>query len=249
VRSDWVNAMVPLNQDLEFQAPKCDLKIPPPTREIFSPVIRFFHEIYQLYHSEAAVLLHFNMTEKVWAFTVPEQTASAAHVHYEMTDRLPGFRCVGTMHSHGHMGASHSHVDTRDEAEFDGLHITIGSLTKFPDFDLDAEILVRGHRFKVDPTRFPGISRVSSTIRPWNNRCVLEGLADETQLMVQQEWIDRVKADTWRTRPTFGRHEVIDPATELLGLDVTRLNPVPTIPVHDRPTVLPYAGEEKEDEP
>jgi hypothetical protein len=222
IGNDWVDAIVPADQDLAYQQPTFNLKIPFPGPEIFGPVVRLFHEVYKLHHSEAAVLLHFNMAEQTWAFTIPEQQVSAAHVAYEMTDRLPGHRCFGTMHSHGHMGASHSNVDTRDEANFDGLHVTIGNITKYPDFNMDAELVIRGHRFHLKPNQFPGIATVEGTIA-WENRCVLE--YDPPTEPIDPEIFNRIHSNTWRSRT----NRVMDRVTEFCGLDVVYARP-PSIP-------------------
>lgn len=45
-----------------------------------------------------------------------------------------GYELIGTIHSHCDFAAFHSGVDDADEINFDGLHITIGKLTKGYDF-------------------------------------------------------------------------------------------------------------------
>lgn len=232
LQSDWINAVVPTPERLLVQLPEYKLNIPLPGREIFAPVVRFFAQIYRLHHSEAAVLLHFNMAEQTWAFTVPVQTASMAHVHYDMTDRLPGYRCVGTMHSHGHMSASHSAVDTRDEMAFDGLHITIGGLTKYPDFDMDAELVVREHRFKLKPEDFPGITQTENTVARWNNRCVLAGFAEEADENVPLELLVKVETPDWHRGTAFSR---------LFGPTRSRMD-IPQVPAGIERVTLPEVG-------
>ncbi len=155
LKVDWVDAVIPIK--LQYQLPEATLKIPLPGNEVFLPVLRFFHAVYKLHNAEAVVLLHFNMAEKKWAISIPKQEVSMASAQYDMTDRLPGYRCVGTMHSHGSMAAGHSTVDRHDEEVFDGLHITIGTIQKFPEFDMDAQLVVHGHQFKVRTEEFPTI--------------------------------------------------------------------------------------------
>ncbi|MCK9279151.1 MAG: hypothetical protein M0P71_00785 [Melioribacteraceae bacterium] len=113
------------------------IKIP---LEIFKGIERLFSEIYKKHQSEAAVILWRNSNND-WSFQVPEQTISAASVSYtsakkslyyfngEFVESLPAgdWKQLGSIHSHAAMGAFHSGVDDKDEYNFDGIHITIGS--------------------------------------------------------------------------------------------------------------------------
>lgn len=55
---------------------------------------------------------------------------------WEEYDKLlsDGYELIGTIHSHCDFAAFHSGVDDADEINFDGLHITVGKLTKGYDF-------------------------------------------------------------------------------------------------------------------
>ncbi|MDA8204427.1 MAG: hypothetical protein M0Z49_17055, partial [Chloroflexi bacterium] len=79
---------------------------------------------------------------------VPGQKVTLASVRFDLADGdLPaGSRLVGTIHSHGAMGAFASSVDEGDEAELDGLHIVVGDLDRRASY---AAAIV------IDSVRFP----------------------------------------------------------------------------------------------
>jgi hypothetical protein len=163
IDNDWVKARVPVKEikSLSVVAPEAELRLPPLDAIVFAKAVVFFEQVFKKHGTEAAVLLH-HSPELGWELTVPKQRVSKAAVHYDMEERIPGYRCVGTMHSHGSMGASHSSVDTRDEADFDGVHVTIGGLNSFPSFEMDAELTVRSFRFTLDHGHFGGVSVVTN---------------------------------------------------------------------------------------
>ncbi|HWP61818.1 MAG TPA: hypothetical protein VN495_04415, partial [Candidatus Paceibacterota bacterium] len=148
VRNDWVDAVVPMKefQALEPVEIRAQLKLPPIDALVFAKAVAFFSSIYIRYGTEAIVLLHYG-AELGWQLSVPRQQVSRSQVRYKMDERIAGYQCVGTMHSHADMLAGHSHVDIADEGVFDGVHLTVGSLERVPQFSLDAEIVVRGQRF------------------------------------------------------------------------------------------------------
>jgi len=159
VRNNWLDAVIPVTkfQALAPAIPGAKLKLPPIDALVFAKTVAFFRKIYKLHQSEAAVLLHYSKTLG-WEVTIPVQQVTEVTVHkYEMTERLEGYDCVGTMHSHGYMSAYHSSVDVKDEAAFDGIHITIGSLQHFPQFSMAAEVVFRGERFPLDETNIHGV--------------------------------------------------------------------------------------------
>ena len=205
VDTDWVKARVPVKElkSLAVVEPEATLRLPPIDELVFAKAVAFFHRVYKEHGTESAVLLHYSESLG-WELTVPNQKVSRAAVHYEMEERIPGYRCVGTMHSHGSMGASHSSVDTRDEADFDGVHITIGALNKYPTFEMDAELTVRSHRFALDHSHIGGVSEVEESplqevpnyLRKswWSKRRLFR--TDPTELdnwQLPEEWLQRVK--------------------------------------------------------
>lgn len=137
--------------ELDRQELKAKWKLPPMPKALMYQIAKFFREVRDAHSAEVAVILHYG-EQAGWGVTVPQQEVTGGHVSYEMTaaDRLPGMRMVGTMHSHVDMGAWHSGVDEGDEAQFDGLHVTLGKMKALPEMiDVDGEIVIRGERFKL----------------------------------------------------------------------------------------------------
>lgn len=131
--------------------------------ELIQKVETFFRKVDKdLGGSEAIVVLAFDDRHDPhdpigWRVIVPRQNNSAAHCNYDPTsvadfiddDDYDYIRQVGTIHSHPGMSAFASHTDEKDQATFDGLHITIGwkgNLTEF-----HAEIQAGGQNFEASP--------------------------------------------------------------------------------------------------
>lgn len=144
----FVDAVVPVKSidGLLKEEARAELLLPKITSTVFAKAVCFFNEVYRQKRTEALVLLHFS-EKHGYTLSVPEQSATSGHIKYTATDRVKGYRLVGTMHSHCAMSAFHSATDTRDEAGHDGVHITIGRLDSFPSFGFDAELVVNGTRF------------------------------------------------------------------------------------------------------
>ncbi len=192
-KNSWIDAVVRVPQIaiLDPQVPSAEVLLPSIPALVTGEVIAFFREVYRGHGSEAAVLLHFS--EKLgWVCSVPEQHASAAHVSYDARERLEGYQCMGTIHSHGSLEAYHSSTDQHDEAEFDGIHITVGRLSHWrSSFTLDVEAVVNGNRFKQDPLGLLEGVNVQDEKHGgmYHVTCVeLEGF------IVPKEWMDRVRA-------------------------------------------------------
>jgi hypothetical protein len=223
VRNDWVDAVIPMKefQALESVAAGAELKLPPINALVFAKAIAFFRKVFEVQQTEAAVLLHYS-TEHGWELSVPKQSATYEHVNYDMTERLEGYRCFGTMHSHGDMGADHSFVDVEDEASFDGIHITLGTLQKYPTFSMSAEIVFRGARFmlleeKIEGVRSVKVEKPNTHVRPWLlEDDVLSHLFsfDPNVLSdweVPAEWLERVERKLRRPlRPVTDVHHDLD---------------------------------------
>lgn len=123
-----------------------DYALPKVPADLMARAVGFFHAVYRLHKTEAAVLLLWR--EGSFDLAVPEQKVSSVSVKFDVSDgELPaGSRLVGTIHSHGGFGAYASTTDEDDEAELDGLHVVVG------DFDrrrlgYSAAIVVDGIRF------------------------------------------------------------------------------------------------------
>ncbi len=133
--------------------PFVEIMIPKiPTIE-FEKTLKFFREIYTKYSSEAMVLIAMKNDNSDMKVFAPKQEVAGASMSYEPIN-MDGYYLVGTIHSHGSMGAFHSGVDIDDENDFDGLHVTIGNVNSDDKFSISVEAVVNGFRQKVDATNY-----------------------------------------------------------------------------------------------
>ena len=163
--SDWLSAVIPVKEfkSLESEPKRAKLLLEPISAVLFAQIVAFYRQIFEQKKTEVAVLLHYNFTTKEWLFTVPTQRVSPSGVeYYDMKERVPGYRCVGTSHSHASFSAGHSQTDIMDEQCFDGVHITVGNLNAYPKVTLSPEIVVRGVRFPLPLEMIGGLSAVES---------------------------------------------------------------------------------------
>jgi len=138
---------------LENAKPYASMSIPKIPGKSMAKVMKFFKKAYQLYSSEAIVLLYFNPTTKTYRIYIPHQKVNGASVDYVKGVHLDNHIQVGTIHSHANFSAFHSGTDDNDEEHFDGLHITIGNnMDSFP--SISASIVSNGMRFKVAPNEY-----------------------------------------------------------------------------------------------
>lgn len=110
----------------------------------------FFSKIWAKHRSEAGLLILYDKETKEYDLWCPEQTVSGGSVRYKLSDAAIGidkrWRIVGTIHSHCNFSAYHSGIDVADEADMDGVHITLGHVdTKFP--SIECSIVVNANRW------------------------------------------------------------------------------------------------------
>jgi hypothetical protein len=137
--------------------------LPPVPADVMARVVGFFRAVYRAHRTEAAVLLVWR--DGVFDLVVPPQKVTAVSVAFEVRDGdiPPGWRVVGSMHSHGAYGAYASTTDEDDEAELDGLHVVVGQLDKGrPGYA--AAIVVDGVRFTLKADRL--FARTRRTVDP-----------------------------------------------------------------------------------
>ncbi len=112
---------------------------------------------------EALVTLHYNPNSGQWRLHAPSQEVTPSHVSADYSERFTDFYLVGTIHSHGSMGAFHSSTDHDDEVDFDGLHLVFGNIEdRYP--SITGVMAVKGTRFKIDPVDwFEGVAEKKVT--------------------------------------------------------------------------------------
>ena len=129
-----------------------DYALPRVPADLMARVVGFFRAVYRLHRTEAAVLLVWR--DGVFDLVVPAQKVTSVSVSFDLRDGdvPPGWRVVGSMHSHGAYGAYASTTDEDDEAELDGLHVVVGEIDKHR-IGYAAAVVVDGVRFELKASR------------------------------------------------------------------------------------------------
>jgi hypothetical protein len=148
-----LDALVPATKipHLNHVVSYATLDLPRIPKNDFAEIVSFFREVYEEHKAEAVALLHFNEDKKHYKIQIPFQEVTGGSVDYERT--LPwqeqGYILMCTIHSHAGFGAFHSTTDHTDEKHFDGLHITVGDLSKDL-HTISTSVVVNGKRFITD---------------------------------------------------------------------------------------------------
>lgn len=182
----WINAVIPVSQMavLDDETVSVELLLPRLEATILIKALRLSREIYLRFGSEVCLLLHYSK-EAGYELSVPQQLVGPAFLQYDPTERLLGYRCVGTIHSHAAMSAFHSSIDHDDEIGSDGVHVTIGNIGSYPSFSISAEGVVNGNRFNIPETWFKGFRKRGA------GRSFSYGEMENWQ--VPEEWLQRVR--------------------------------------------------------
>lgn len=158
-----VEAIPGVPEQKEFFA----LKVSRIPSDLFLTALAFMKKAYEIYKSEALVLLTFEKGQ--WGLHVPKQEVGAAGVRYANRDRV---RAVGSIHSHPGFSPTPSGIDERDEMAFDGVHVIVSSFHPAPQ-TMVAFAVVNGRRFAIRP------------------QDLIEGL-EGPDVPVPDEWLARV---------------------------------------------------------
>lgn len=119
----------------------------------------FFRKVDEKQGTEAILLLTYDDTiggEQGWGVLSPEQSNTAAECDYKpesVADMKPDHvSIVGSVHSHPKMSAYASGTDHKDQADFDGLHITYGWQQSVNNGATQyyAELQMGGKAYKID---------------------------------------------------------------------------------------------------
>jgi hypothetical protein len=130
-------AVVVANDEIPLDEiePAAYFNLPPIPYAMVKLLDSFFRTIDEMYGTEAIVLLTFDSTKESddpsgWGILVPDQENTSGFCDYEpesIVDEKPDeVYIVGSVHSHPGMSAFASGTDHKDQAQFDGLHITYG---------------------------------------------------------------------------------------------------------------------------
>lgn len=133
---------------------KCIYKLPNFDERTYRIILSFFKQVYDKFDkAEAWIYLGYNQATQEFAVIPVKQEVSPGAAHQLETPEVPeGFKLVGTCHSHGDMTAFHSGADDKDQSDFDGIHITFGTINTVPTFN--ARIYCNGTYYNVADKMF-----------------------------------------------------------------------------------------------
>lgn len=230
-------AVVPVERIsiLEPETSGLELFLPPIPKNLTVSIVRFLAWIHKKHKTEAMVTVHYNNIEKNYRLYAPKQEVSLGHVRYITPENKTNESLVGTFHSHGSGSAFHSHIDQRDEKEFDGIHGVLGGFPYFGDFqefELTLQAVVNGTRFPMNPEEFlQGIKKFEENTddKPFRYsyyRNPVFTLDDELELLPdhyvpQNDWLnnlsvmpywwqffDRTKPEARDNKPDIGKKKL-----------------------------------------
>jgi hypothetical protein len=132
--------------DRTIVAEESTLHVPKISTEWYKRVLSFFHEVYRLYDSEAALILLWNYFTHEWGFVAPaQQVINHVSVDYKYpTDPPPnGWIYVGAFHSHADFSAFFSSDDDESDFKIGGFFVTVGD----GGLTVVASLVMEGWRF------------------------------------------------------------------------------------------------------
>lgn len=179
--------------------------------QLYFQILAFFHEAYEIHKAEQLIYLYYDVETPGgrWMLWAPPQfcvgmTVKSNHEapEYKTQRELIPERYVqmGTFHHHCTGSAFASGTDKDDEADRDGLHVTIGGLgqktqTAKP-LTIDARVTFRGETRKTDILRWIELPEWLSELPPAMAQQVITGLLTYPLPMNHEfpkEWLDNVK--------------------------------------------------------
>lgn len=121
---------------------------------------QFFRLVDAQHGTESIVMLTYDTTKEGsegWGILVPDQTNTAVHCNYDPHSvavlKPDHVMIVGSVHSHPGMSAYASGTDHKDQADFDGLHITYGWQKSVNNgaTQYHIELQMAGHAYTLQP--------------------------------------------------------------------------------------------------
>jgi len=139
------NLTIPISKDNSIKADEIDdgvsFSYPTISFEVYQKALAFFRKVYEEHKSESNVLLVLDrstpLEKQEYRMIVPKQKVSSATVDYndgleEINNGELGENefLAGSIHSHPDFSAFQSGTDHKDEINFDGIHVTLGYITR-----------------------------------------------------------------------------------------------------------------------
>jgi len=121
---------------------------------------QFFRLVDAQHGTESIVMLTYDLNKEGpdgWGILVPDQTNTSVHCNYDPDSiaqiKPDNVMIVGSVHSHPGMSAYASGTDHKDQADFDGVHITFGWQKSVNNGATQyyIEMQMAGKAYKLDP--------------------------------------------------------------------------------------------------
>jgi hypothetical protein len=183
---------------------------------IISQAHHFFLRIFTEHHAEAEVLITKHRETGEFRLFVPYQRVSHAGVKsiYEPTHVSREYTVVGTLHSHCDFSAFHSGTDSGDASDMDGVHFTIGQVTKETP-EIVSMVAMNGKEFHYkEPSDIADVEFGTQTAPPWWDQYVF------------------AKNDAPRIKPKSLISLTQEHWDEFLGRALVKPKPITTMPPH-----------------
>ena len=133
--------------------------MPPIPHVLVDKLDQFFRLVDAQHGSESIVMLTYDLEKEGsegWGILVPDQTNTSVHCNYDPNSiaevKPDNVMIVGSVHSHPGMSAYASGTDHKDQADFDGIHITFGWQKSVQNGATQyyAEMQMSGQAYKLD---------------------------------------------------------------------------------------------------
>ena len=134
--------------------------MPPIPHLLIDKLDQFFRLVDAQHGTESIVMLTYDIDKEGsdgWGILVPDQTNTSVHCNYDPDSiaqiKPDNVMIVGSVHSHPGMSAYASGTDHKDQADFDGIHITFGWQKSVNNgaTQYHIELQSAGKAYKLDP--------------------------------------------------------------------------------------------------
>lgn len=148
--------IVPANNVVEFSEVRAGFQpaLPRIPQKLMGQVISLFRSLISgRQELEAVALIYWDREKKEFLLHIPRQTASKAHVGFQMDEDMPSedrYLLYADIHSHNSMAATFSSEDDKDE-KATRLYVVVGKLDQFYP-RISARISCGGSYLEVDPS-------------------------------------------------------------------------------------------------
>lgn len=208
------------------------------TSLLWSQILGFLQETYDMYKAETLVRLYYNHENKSWKALVHKQivTRGAMTISDSLDDAMlntlgVGYVPFGSVHHHCTASAFQSATDLDSELRWDGVHITVGNMDK-PAKSYHTRFCVEGQMIECPTASFIETHEAIRAVELlYPNDEVTQQLRDKYFANIQRgtppaEWLSQVAVQgVHGLRPTNGLNYSFQANSLFYGADETSYKP------------------------